>query len=250
MRFVVHTLFDLAYGVFAPQLPLHVATTHPMKYLLTLPEEGARSSSSMRPRAFVIAIDGAGRNFRGYHAAFVRARRSLPFAVVTPFVLSNGGRPNRSDYPYTTDVWSSASSDPLIFDVSGVAAIIRDLQERFGEALPVFLTGFSAGGHLAWLVLLTHPEWLAGVALSSPNFLGRGLSENQSDASVRAVPVRGFYGAMDKRLMVLQHQWTLGRTMARQRGFRTLTRTIVRGAGHSPFSREVLSYFADVIRTF
>ena len=101
VRFVVQTLGDLVYGVFAEQLPLQVATTHPMKYLLTLPEQGSGSSSSMRPRALVIAIDGADRNFRGYHAAFVRARRSLPFAVVTPFVLSNGGRPNKSDYPYT-----------------------------------------------------------------------------------------------------------------------------------------------------
>jgi poly(3-hydroxybutyrate) depolymerase len=248
VRFVVNTLGDLVHGALAQRVPLQVATTHPMKYLLTVPEQGSGSSSSVRPRALVIAIDGADRNFRGYHAAFVRARRSLPFAVVTPFVLSNGGRPNRSRYPYTTDVWSTAQSDRLIFDVSGIAAIIRDMHERFGEALPVFLTAFSAGGHLAWLLLLTHPDWFAGVALASANFTGRGLSGTQTDTSVKFVPVHAFFGDKDRRLLVLRYQWTLARTIARQCGFRELARTMVRGAGHSPFSREVLSYFAEVMR--
>jgi dienelactone hydrolase len=88
-----------------------------------------------------------------------------------------------------------------------------------------------------------------GVARASANFSGRGLSDNQSDASGTSVPVHAFFGAHDKRLMGLQYQWTLGRTLAQRRGFHKLTRTIVRGAGHSPFPREVLSYFADVIRT-
>jgi len=220
-----------------------------MKYFLTLPERGASVSSPMRPRALVIAIDGADRNFRGYHDAFVRARRSLPFILITPFVISNGGRPNPPDDPYARDVSSTARSNRLAFDVAGVAAIIRDIHERFGEALPVFLTGFSAGGHLAWLLLLSHSDWFAAVALASSNFAGRGLNSTETETSVKSVPVHAFFGEKDKRLMALRYQWTVGRTIAWQRGFRKLTRTIVRGAGHSPFPREVLSYFAEVLRT-
>jgi hypothetical protein len=78
VRFVVHTLGDLVYGVFAEQLTPQVATTHPMKYLLTLPEQGARSSSSMRPRACVIAIDGSDQAFA------VTMRRSFARAGLFP----------------------------------------------------------------------------------------------------------------------------------------------------------------------
>src|SRR5262249_45597048 len=58
---------------------------------------------------------------------------------------------------------------------------------------------------------------------------------SETETSVKSVPVHAFFGEKDRRLMVLRYQWTVGRTIAWQRGFRNLTRTIVRGAGHSPF---------------
>jgi poly(3-hydroxybutyrate) depolymerase len=244
VRFVVNTAADCVYGAFARRLPLQVATTHPMQYLLSQPKRVRGSSARVPPRALVITIDGADHDFGGLHAAFVRARRDLPFALVTPFVVSNGRRWKPSDYPYTASVLSTATADPLAFDVAGVSAIIRDINDRCGTELPVYITGFSAGGHLAWLLLLTHADWLAGATLASANFAGRGLTSDPRTGSATPVPVRAFFGAADKVFDALRGQWERGRALAQQRGCRDLTHTVVPGAGHSPFAREVLEYFA------
>jgi dienelactone hydrolase len=215
-------------------------SAHPMLYLVSRPEGHAE------PRAIVIAIDGSDRQFYRFHAAFVRARRDLPFVLVTPFVLSNGGHPSRSAYPYSDAVFEAAEADPLQFDTAGVIAIITDMQTRFNPTLPVYLTGFSAGAHLAWSFLLTHPDRLAGAAMASANFAGRGVAAEVSSRVTDGVPVRGFVGKADPRFDVLSEQWHAARTLALKRGHRDLDRVVVPGAGHSPFPREVLSYFAGL----
>ncbi len=50
----------------------------------------------------------------------------------------------------------------LSWDETGVLAIIRDLRER-GMDGDVHLTGFSAGGMLAWWMALKHPDTFASV---------------------------------------------------------------------------------------
>jgi dienelactone hydrolase len=161
-------------------------------------------------------------------------------------VVSNGGSPKRSDYPYSADVFHAAIADPLAFDVGGVSTIIRDLRGRFGSGLPVYLTGFSAGGHLTWLFLLIHPEQLAGVALASANFAGRELPPRLITVTRTHVPVRAFYGAEDKRADALLSQWDHARAEAERRGCCDLTRVVVPGASHSPFARTVIEYFTDL----
>jgi dienelactone hydrolase len=212
-----------------------------MQYLVSRPEGQAE------PRAIVIAIDGSDRQFYGFHAAFVRARRDLPFVLVTPFVLSNGGHPSRSSYPYSDAVFEAGEADPLQFDTAGVIAIISDMRTRFNPTLPVYLTGFSAGAHLAWSFVLTHPDRLAGAAMASANFAGRGIAEASSRVT-DGVPVRGFVGKADSRFDVLSDQWRAARSLALKRGHSDLDRVVVAGAGHSPFAREVLSYFTGLAR--
>ena len=247
LRFWLNTAADLLYRFLESRPPVVQASDHPIEYHVSLPRPRAAASSiAVQPQALVIAIDGSDRDFRGYHAVFVRARRDLPFALVTPFVVSNGGPPRRSDYPYSADVFNRATGDPLAFDVAGVSAIIRDLRGRFGSGLPVYLTGFSAGGHLTWLFLLTHPDLLAGAALASANFAGRGLPPASNTATAAHVPVRAFYGAEDRRADALLSQWEHARVEAEQRGCRDLTRVVVPGAGHSPFARTVMEYFTDL----
>ena len=161
-------------------------------------------------------------------------------------MVSNGGSPKSSDYPYSADVFDAAIADPLSFDVAGVVAIIRDLRARFGSGLPVYLTGFSAGGHLTWLLLFAHPDQLAGAALASANFAGRGLHPGLITATPTRVPVRAFYGAEDERADVLLSQWDDARAEAEQRGCCDLTLVVVPGASHSPFARTVIEYFTDL----
>ncbi len=154
LPFLWNTAADLLYGLVEPRSSVFQASEHPIRYYVSLPRPRADvSSAAAQPKAVVISIDGSDRDFWGYHAMFVRARRDLPFALVTPFVVSNGGPPHRSDYEYSADVFNAAIADPLAFDVSGLSAIIRDLRGRLGSGLPIYLTGFSAGGHLTWLFL-------------------------------------------------------------------------------------------------
>jgi dienelactone hydrolase len=248
--FLWNTAADFLYGFIEPRSPVVQASQHPIQYYISLPRYRAGgSSTAAQPQALVITVDGSDREFWGYHAAFVRARRDLPFALVTPFVVSNGGPPNRSDYSYSADIFKAALGDPLTFDVAGVSAIIRDLRGRFGSGLPVYLTGFSAGGHLTWLFLLTHPDLLAGAALASANFAGRGLQLGSIARTPARVPVRAFYGAEDRRADALLSQWDHARVEAEQRGCCDLTRVVVPGASHSPFARTVIEYFTDLAVT-
>jgi len=244
LLFFTNSVADFLYRYREPGARVLQASEHPMQYYLGLPHRHRRMSS--QPEAVVIAIDGSDRDFWGYHAAFLRARRDLPFAVVTPFVVSNGGSPDLSDYPYSADVFNAASGDPLAFDVAGVLAIVGDARRRFGRELPVYLTGFSAGGHLAWLFVLTHADLLEGAAVASANFADRGLSRRHIAAAPASIPVRAFYGAQDQRAAALLLQWDRARAEAERRGCRDLTLVVVPGAGHSPFARAVIEYFTEL----
>jgi len=239
-RYMRGVVADFLYASLTTHSKPQTASGHPMQYVISPPERA--------PRAVVIAIDGSDRDFYGFHAAFVRARRDLPFVLVTPFVLSNGGHPSRSSYPYSDAVFEAAEADPLQFDTAGVIAIIADIRTRFDATLPVYLTGFSAGAHLAWSFVLTHPDRLAGAALASANFAGRGITAEVSSRVRDGVPVRGFVGEADSRFDVLSDQWDAARSLAVKRGHSDLNRVVVAGAGHSPFAREVLSYFAGLAR--
>jgi len=240
-RYMRGVVADFLYASLTPHPTPQRTSAHPIQYLVSRPEGQAE------PRGIVIAIDGSDRQFYRFHAAFVRARRDLPFVLVTPFVLSNGGHPSRSSYPYSDAVFEAAEADPLQFDTAGVIAIITDMRTRFNPTLPVYLTGFSAGAHLAWSFALTHPDRLAGAAMASANFAGRRIVEASSRVTDE-VPVRGFVGEADSRFEVLSDQWHAARTLALKCGHRDLDRVVVSGAGHSPFAREVLGYFAGLAR--
>src|SRR5262249_15518037 len=193
-----------------PAPRLQRAAGHPMRYLWNAPARGRL------PRAIVITIDGSDRDFRGMHAAFVRVRRDLPFDLATPFVVSNGPNPRRPDYPYAAPEFAAAIADPLEFDVSGIDATIHNVQLRNGRDLPVYLTGFSAGGHVAWLFTLEHSDRLAGVAMSSANFAMRGLSTRSGDTK-SIPPIRGFFGESDSRIHALLEQWDSARALVERR---------------------------------
>ena len=238
VRFVFNTAADFAYRWIGPAGQLEVAGAHPMRYLFSPPARGRVT------HAIVIALDGSDRDFRGLHAAFVRARRDLPFALVTPFVLSNGPRPDSAAYPYTRREFEAAVTNPLAFDEAGIDAIIRDIRARSGADLPVYVTGFSAGGHLAWSLAIDHPELLAGVAFASANFAERDVSATRSGGANSNLRIRGFFGDADSRGEALLGQWQRACAIAQMRGYRDVERVVIPGAGHSPFARPVIEYFA------
>src|SRR5262245_61681965 len=242
LRFIFTTAADLTARWVQPAPRQERAHLHPMQYLWSPPALG-------RPaRGLVIAIDGSDRDFRGLHAAFLRARRDLPFGVITPFVVSNGPHPDPAEYPYRARDFDAAMADPIQFDLAGIDAIICDVRWQNDAELPVYLTGFSAGGHVAWLFALEHADRLSGVAMASTNFAMRGISQLPTHDAKAPPPIRGFFGAADSRAEALLGQWETARAVVARRGQLDLQRVVIRGAGHSPFPRSVMEYFAALAR--
>ncbi len=238
LRFLASTAADYAARWTTPAPRVERAHGHRMGYLRTPP----RGRSAL---GVVITIDGSDRDFRGLHAAFVRARRDLPFDLITPFVVSNGPQPTRSDYPYSAREFASAVADPLSFDLAGLEAIMRDVRQNAVD-VPVYLTGFSAGGHLAWLLVFEHADRLAGAAMASTNFAMRGLRSPVPATERSTLPIRGFFGDADSRALALLDQWEAARVLIERQGQHDIERLVIRGAGHAPFPRPVMEYFASL----
>jgi len=219
------------------------AESHPMQYLVAAPDRG-------RPQAAIITLDGADHDFLWNSATFVRARCGRPFVVVTPYIVSNGGRVDPTAYPYTATELSAAMVAPLAFDVTGVAAVVASLRAQYDLAT-IYLAAYSAGGHLGWKLALDAPELWSGVALACSNFAGRGLATSAAVTrshvgQSNALPIRGFQGALDSRRPVLQPQWNAGVELATSRGFTQVSYQVVEDAGHSPCAAAVFAW-CDVL---
>jgi poly(3-hydroxybutyrate) depolymerase len=137
--------------VLVPKSDLQMAAGIGVQYYLSLPTSWTTNSSW----PILVAIEGAGHNFQGNFNTFTRARGEGPFIIVAPCVSSNG-------------------NDPA--DLKAVLAIVREVQKSANGEPKFFITGFSAGGHLAWQCVFTHPEWLAGAAPAAANFRFRGVA--------------------------------------------------------------------------
>jgi len=75
-----------------------------MQYYFSLPN--AWSVGNRWP--VVVAVESARRDFRANANDFVKARGSLPFIVVAPLVVTNGGTSGKTSppYPYSDAVWN------------------------------------------------------------------------------------------------------------------------------------------------
>jgi pimeloyl-ACP methyl ester carboxylesterase len=191
-----------------------------VKYYMALPKGWSPTESW----PILVAIPGAGHDFLGTCKTFARARGDRHFIIVTPCVSSNG-------------------NDPA--DLEAVLAIVKEVQKAFKGQPKFLVTGFSAGGHLAWQLVFLHPELLLGAAPAAANFRFRGISA-VSNAKERAqLPIHGFNGVNDKP--AINQQWDDAVQYARQHGYRNLSHDLVQGAGHQPFADQVVSFFSTLI---
>jgi poly(3-hydroxybutyrate) depolymerase len=220
------------------------AVNHPMQYYLSLPH----AWSANRTWPIVIILDGGNKNFLKMARTFADARGSLPFILVTPVILTNGGIDLRPlpEYHYPAEVWDQVDrSGKCKFDYDGLQAIIEEVRAKYRGESRVFITGHSAGAHLAWGMILQHPEMLAGAAVTCGNYNGRCVTEESfSRIDERAgLPVKGFQGALDPARTPLEGQFTAARAVAEQHGYRGISYEVVPDAGHNPFAKLVLEYF-------
>lgn len=221
---------------------LHVARHHPMRYYLTLPDGWTRT----RKWPVLVTLEGSGRDYAGNHLSFVSARGDKPYIVVTPVIASNVGRnraPEMYDAAVAADVRRLGSTR---FDYEGLEAVLADVQRDFGGEPRVYLTGFSAGGHLTWLAILARPDWLAAAAPAATNYIGRGMRGAPTPGPGERGPIHVFQGDRDPRYETLSGQIAEATKLARAAGYTDIARTVVPGAGHGRFVRETFAFLDSV----
>lgn len=104
----------------------------------------------------------------------------------------------------------------------------------------MFVTGFSGGRYLAWLMIFLHPEELRGATLAAGGYIGRGITRISDSGARINLPVKGFQGSDDDAKEEIDICWQRAMKDANEHGYRNISRVIVPGAKHSPFAEQSL----------
>jgi pimeloyl-ACP methyl ester carboxylesterase len=176
----------------------------PMRYYL------ARPAKVERGCPVLIALAGAGADFASHARRFLRARGNRAVVLVVPCTFTSANRiagltQERFRKYYDKDLINRVGGGlipdvraRLSWDESGVLAIIRDLRVR-GMDGDVHVTGFSAGGMLAWWLALKHPDTFASVVPVCSNwpFWMIGRSDTVDSPARREVRIHAISGERD-----------------------------------------------------
>jgi poly(3-hydroxybutyrate) depolymerase len=232
-----------------PDIVLKTATHHPIQYYLSLPE----GWTPAKKWPVVFTIEGGLKNFRNSAEVYVAARKHMPFMIVSPVILTDGGgdhQRNLPEYHYASEVWDQIDKTGIcVFDQQGLDAIMTDLREQYGAEEKYFITGHSAGAHLTWAMVLMHPEKLAAAATSCGNFNGRCIAKVSGEAARVNLPVRAFQGELDEHRQGLEQQFAKAKQVAAAEGYRNISFEVVKGASHVPLAEQVLAYFSSLHRS-
>jgi hypothetical protein len=231
---------------------LKTASTHPMKYYLSLPD----GWTAGKKWPVVVIIESADRDFFQAGSAFAHVRVSYPFILVTPFVVTNGGARYRDvpSYQYSDEVWARVQKDgDFKFDMDGINAVMKDVVRDFSAEDKYFITGLEAAGHTVWAILFNHPEAVRGAALVCPNYLGGWVDEAQiSSAAERStVPIRNLIGTKDELCSPgrpIYEQVQKAMSVAEAHGYKNVSLTRVEGKGHERLPEEALASFSSLMQ--
>ena len=235
----------------APGIVERTATTHPIHYFVSLPA----GWNPQRTWPLLVVIPDAEREFRETAAAFAAVHGSTPFVIVVPMVLGGGGtaQQHKADFDYADGVWSTANRVGYCgFDEDGLTAVLDDVHRLYHTDSKIFLTGWEAGGHVVAPQLLQHPERIRALAIVTPNFLGRCVmpsTRNLTDVESR-IPVRVFGGDKDPAwtsTSPLVTQSARFDSLARTRGFRNVSDSLIKNGGHGALAADVVGYFASLL---
>src|SRR5437764_3809403 len=226
------------------------ATAHPIHYFVSLPA----GWNSQRTWPVIVVIPDADREFRKTAATFAAARGSTPFVIVVPMIFGGGGtaQQHKTSFDYPDSVWTIADKVGYCgFDENGLTAMLDDVRRLYHTDSKIFLTGWEAGGHVVVPQLLAHPERIRAVAIVTPNFLGRCVTpatRRLTDAE-SMIPVRVFGGGSDPAwtsTSPLFIQSARFDSLARSRGFRSVSDSVIRNRGHGELAADVVGYFATL----
>ena len=229
-------------------LILKTAINHPIQYFISLPQGWNKN----KKWPVLLVIESADKQYKINAERFINARGNLPFIIVAPFIVTNGSQGQRDPavFPYSTNTWDRIDKEGVCnFDKDGINQIIKDVQIAYGAEDKYFVTGFEAGNHLLWTLVLQQPEQLYAAAPVAGNFIGRCM-----DASLFSIhpareflPVCSFYGEMDEYWTKGFHTQDLNaRKLAKDHGYKNITEKEIKNKGHVPLPEEVTTYFASL----
>jgi hypothetical protein len=248
MREMLRAFLLLAAVSAAPAHELKTAATHPIQYYVSLPQ----GWTAARRWPVAIVIESANREFAATLDVFIKARGAMPFILAAPLVTTNGGAGYRQvpTYRYSDPVWARIERDRCGFDMDGIAAVADDMRTLYSGEDKYFLTGWEAGGHTVWAMLLRHPERIRAAAPAVTNFAGRCMEGGFSGSPSRAeLPVNVFQVSAGRDVppgKFVYSQSQEAQRAAKEHGFAHVTETLVDGQ-HGPLAEQVLSYFHSLM---
>jgi poly(3-hydroxybutyrate) depolymerase len=239
--------YTVSYAAVRSAPETRTAAGHVMKYTVSLPAGWTPG----RTWPVVVVIPDATRDFAGNLAAFATAGAAMPFILVAPHVVTSGGASGyrtAPGYHYTDADWAEVDRlGEFRFDEDGLAAVVADVHARFGGDDRVYLTGWEAGGHTVWALLLRHPERYRAVAPVSTNYLGRWLDTQPVTRATATPPVKilfcgkGCVPENARQGWLTQTQAAI--SAAHARGFGEIPIEARDGKPHGPLAADVLAWF-------
>ena len=235
-------------------LVLMTASSHPLCYYFSLPKKFQRAKDRKWP--VLVCVDGAGSNFEGMGRGYADNRGDLPYMVVSPCTFSNtnkieGGMVEKYRKYYSPETIDDGNKRRIDWDEEGVLAVIQDLKANFDAEDRVYVTGFSGGGNVTYMMIFKHPDLVAGAGPACANF-GHPDYEQMKGKFTAAdldFPVALFTGEKDehrdftfgnKNSPGIEPQTDWAMKVFEAIGYPNVKRTMVPGMGHSSAVSQVL----------
>lgn len=247
---LVATLLALRVSAQSELAPIK-AEKHLMQYYLSLPQ----GWSAEKTWPVVVVLESASKEYKKNAERFVVARGAMPFILVAPINTNNGnqGRRDPTLFPYSSETWDYMEKvGDCQFNNEGIAAILKEVSEKYHGESRVFITGFEAGAHALWSIVFNHPELLRAAVPVAGNFRRRCVEQGKisNDPSKGNLPIRWFEGGKDKSdpvSTILYEQWKDAKSMAQSAGYNNLSEETVDSKGHEPMPEEVMAYFRRLL---
>jgi poly(3-hydroxybutyrate) depolymerase len=246
------TLIASSFVSLSQDLTLQKTASHPMQYYVSLPKGWTKTKAW----PVVVVLEAAEKEYKQNAERFVAARNEMPFIIVAPFNTNNGnqGRRDPKLFPYSNETWDYIDKvGDCQFNDEGIEKIIQEVAAKYNGEKKVYITGFEAGTHVLWSIVLNHPQLLNAAASVAGNFRNRCVEVGKisNDQSRKKLPIKSFVGDADEYFGPsgkLYNQWTEVKSIAIANGFENISETIISKKSHEPMPAEVLNYFFSLLK--
>ncbi|MHC4597887.1 MAG: hypothetical protein ACYS47_02675 [Planctomycetota bacterium] len=242
------------------KLVLMTASAHPLRYFFSLPKTFRRQKGRRWP--VLVCVDGAGSNFEGIAKNYKSKRGDLPFMIVSPCSFSNtnqiqGNMRKKYQKYYSDEVIDEGNRGRIRWDEEGLLNVLQDLRKNFDAEERIYVTGFSGGGNITYMMIFSHPDMLNGAAPACANFSGKEAwrewkKEWKFLAKDVNFPLHIITGANDKHRDFthgnknspgIEPQTDWAEACLKELGYPNYKRTMVPGMGHSAAQKHVIDTF-------